>query len=362
LREGLLRNLTVAVACALALAGPSTAVAADEEVYTVANYPVDAEAENAVTAKKKALADGQEAAFGSLLKRLVPVTEYDRLKRLSVLNSSDFFEGLSIRSERNSRTRYIATLDFSFRPQAVRGVLQQEGVPFVEEQATEIALVPVVLDAQGGIQGGQVSSTWTSVWRGLDLEHTLTPIELKALNPQTQADTLKKLANGDNSAGRALSSAYQSNLIIVAIAEPDPATRRLNVTLAGVDAAGPINLRRSYRVFDGDITYAMELAAVIGQGVIEGRWKSVKAGPGRSSGMPVVLQAQYSSLAEWYDIRRQLLDLPGVEDLTIDAETASGANVSLRYPGGVNELASALSPRGLSLQGYGGGWVLRAGY
>ena len=77
--------------------------------------------------------------------------------------------------------------------------------------------------------------------------------------------------------------------------------------MAGIDAVGPFNLNRSYRVFDGDTGYAMELAAVVGQGVLEGRWKALKLGPGRPSqgGATVSLQAQYASLAEWREIRQQ---------------------------------------------------------
>src|SRR5262245_16131822 len=96
--------VTAVFAALAVVAGPC---AADDDVYTVGNYPVDADAGNAVAAKEKALAEGQEAAFRSLLKRLVPVTEYDRLKRLSALKSGGFFEGVSVRSERNSSTRYI---------------------------------------------------------------------------------------------------------------------------------------------------------------------------------------------------------------------------------------------------------------
>ena len=54
---------------ALALAGlvVSLPALAAEKVYTIANYPIEATAENAVKAKEKALADGQQAAFRSLL-------------------------------------------------------------------------------------------------------------------------------------------------------------------------------------------------------------------------------------------------------------------------------------------------------
>src|SRR5262245_31209764 len=110
-----------AVAAAVALiAGPAAAV---EKVYTVGNYPVEASAENAVKAKEKALADGQQAAFRSLLKRLIPVLSYPRAKALASVRAAELVEGVKIRSERNSRTDYIASYDFSFQSKAVRDLL-----------------------------------------------------------------------------------------------------------------------------------------------------------------------------------------------------------------------------------------------
>ena len=60
---------------AIAVLGPGLLAGAQaaETVFTVGNYPVEARADNAVAAKTQALADGQQAAFRSLLKRLVPV-------------------------------------------------------------------------------------------------------------------------------------------------------------------------------------------------------------------------------------------------------------------------------------------------
>lgn len=359
---GLRRTLQVGLAGLAALAAYPLAAATNDDVYTVANYPVDAQAGNAVAAKEKALADGQQAAFRSLLKRVVPVTDYERLKRLSVLKSGDFFEGVSVRSERNSSTRYIASLDFSFRADSVRAVLQQEGIPYVEEQAREVIVVPVVRDAQGAPDTGSASRTWSGVWKGLDLEHTLTPVALQSLKPQIHADTLQMLLDGKGGAERILAGEYGSPYVVVAIAEPDTAAKRLNVTLAGIDAVGVINLKRSYRVFDGDTGYAMELAAVVGQGVLEGRWKAVKSGTRKAvfGGTAVSVQAQYASLAEWRQIRQQLLSVQGIEDMRIESESARSASLTLRYPGGGDELASALYGQGLSLEsGTGGVWVLR---
>jgi hypothetical protein len=361
---------------AAAVFGPvGPALAANDDVFTVGNYPVDAQAANAVDAKKQALADGQQAAFRSLLKRLVPVTDYDRLKRLSALKASGFLEGVSVRSERNSSTRYIASLDFSFRPDSVRSVLQQEGIPFIEDQAREIVVVPVVRNSDGSIEAGAASRAWNSAWKSLDQEHTLAPFSLQAVKGAINADTLKQAADGGGGAERILAAEYSSPYVVLAIADPDPAAKRLNVTLYGIDGVGGLSLKRSYRVYDGDTAYSMELAAVVGLGVLEGRWKAQKAPPFAASsyspayssvnsggGTPVAMRAQYQSLAEWSEMRRQLLNLPGVEDVRIETESARGADLTLRYPGGASELASALYGRGLALENGTDRLILRSAY
>lgn len=357
------------------LAAPQARAAQGDEVFTVGNYPVDAEANNAVAAKQKAMAEGQQAAFRSLLKRLVPVTNYDRLKRLSGLKSSGFLEGVSVRSERNSSTRYMASLDFSFRPDSVRTVLQQEGIPFIEEQAREIIIVPVARNADGSVDSGPAARAWTQAWKDLDPDHTLTPFGLQAIKAEVHPDTLNTAAKG-GSIERILADEYGSPYVVLALADPDPSTKRLNVTLTGIDAVGTFNLRRSYRVPDGDTAYAMELAAVVGMGVIEGRWKARKAAPAAASssytpaysstssgsGTAVSMRAQYASLAEWSEMRRQLLNLPGVEDMRIEAESARGADLTLRYPGGASELASALYGHGLALENSSDRLILRSSY
>ncbi len=97
-------------------------------VFTVGNYPVEARDKNAVAAKEKAHADGQQAALQSLFKRIVPVTSYPSLERLRNLRASDILDGVAVRSERNSPTQYIANLDFTFQAEPVRETLKREGI------------------------------------------------------------------------------------------------------------------------------------------------------------------------------------------------------------------------------------------
>src|SRR5204862_2919839 len=124
-------------------------------------------------AKTKALADGQQAALRSLLKRLVPVTAYQRLRQLPPIQAGDLVDGVKVRSERNSTTEYIASLDFSFQSKAVRDLLRREGIPFTDEQAPALTIVPIW--KAGTPDASKDEAAWTNAWKGLDLEHALTP-------------------------------------------------------------------------------------------------------------------------------------------------------------------------------------------
>ncbi len=123
----------------------AAAAAGGDGAYTIANYPVDATAANAVAAKDQALAEGQQSAFRSLLKRIVPVTAYKQLTRVSGIKAADLISGVAVRSERNSATDYIASLDFSFQADAVRTALSRQGIPFVDEQAPPVTVITALL-------------------------------------------------------------------------------------------------------------------------------------------------------------------------------------------------------------------------
>jgi len=355
----------------LALAGIGAGSAWAEKgsalVFTVANFPVEARAQDAVTAKDRAMADGQQAAFRSLLKRIVPVTVYSRLKAAKTAKAGDFIDGVSVRSERNSTTEYIATLDFSFQPDAVRSFLRREGIPFIDTQAKSITVVPLVKGADGKPVDpkSKTGKAWSDAWSGLDLEHALAPVDLQAARPAVHADTLAKLQKGDGGGLRVLAGEYKTDRLVAAIAEIETAGNKLQVTLSGEDGVGPFLLKRSYRMPGGDMAYAMELAAVVALGTLEGRWKTVATQArggievlsGPAEGLTMLVE--FRNMRQWQDLRRVIAETPGVEDFIVGGLSARGADVSLRFPGGGEQLADALSGQGMTLARIGGTWVLK---
>ena len=365
------RGLAIAVLAAAGLGlgaalGWSVALAAvsGDAIFTVGNYPVEARAKDAVTAKATAQADGQQAALRSLFRRLVPVTAYKRLKAMPPVKAADLIDGVSVRSERTSSTDYIATLDFSFQPNGVREVLRRNGIPFVDAQAPQTVLVPVFrAKADGPYESGQ--GFWHEAWKGLDLVHTVAPLQLEPLKPTVTADAVQALIKGTNGADRIVTGEYKSPRVIFAIAEID-ANGKLAVTLAGTDAVGTFSLQRQYRINGGDKAYTAELAAVVGLGVLEGRWKAGKggavggvdiAGAGNDAIQVVV---EFANLLEWNDIRGRLLETDGAFDVSIGAMSSRSAEVSLRHPGGAIGLTQALAGHGMTMTQSGASWVVRS--
>lgn len=367
---GVMLGLALA-AVAFPVSAASAAGAADN-IFTVGNYPVEARAKDAVTAKNTALADGQQAALRSLFRRLVPVTAYRKLKAMPPVKAADFVDGVSVRSERNSTTDYIATLDFSFQPAAVRDILRRSQIPFVDSQALQTVLIPLYrpkLDAPFESGGG----LWYDAWKGLDLVHTLSPLKLEALRPGIAPDVVQSLIKNANGADKILADEYKSPRVLIAIAEPDATGKKLSVTLVGTDAVGSFSLQRNYRLNPAEKSYTAELAAIVCLGVLEGRWKAGKGGAvggvdiaagGDSTSATgdgaIHLTVEFATLPEWNDMRTRLLAADGAFDLAVGSVSARSAEVSVRHGGGVQGLTEALATNGLTMSQTGSAWRVQS--
>jgi hypothetical protein len=386
MRNGLMAGTVLAgsmLAGALALSGSALAAG---DVFTVGNYPVDAVAANAVEAKDRAIKDGQTAALRSVLKRLAPVTYFERLRQLKLPPAETVLESVQVRSERNSQTEYIAEIDITFNADNVRGLLRQNGVPFVDSQAPLTTLVAIYRQPAAGAARAYAQAAgdklWREVWLGLDLENAIAPSVLERLRPTVHSDTVQMVLEGSGGGDRILRGEYGRDQVVLVVAEPDPARKRIKLTIAGRDAVGPLRLVRELRFDPADFAYAMELAAVVTQGILDGRWKAVQLGSAAAAPAspatygPTVAapQAQngwnartgvgarvvFQSIADWRRIQTALEATPGVSRVDVNGLTPRAADVTIQYNGDGNRLAGALARQGLTMQQVGGGgWLIR---
>ena len=242
----------------------------------------------------------------------------------------------------------------------------------------------------------RAGSLWSKAWLDLDTENALTP-----LRPAKQADipepTIRRILDGDWTTLRTLAGGdANSERTVLAYAEPSIDRNKLSVTLIGRDALGWVSVTRTYPILGTDIAYATELAAVVGLGILEGRWKALKLSRGSANGAisadgvdgwsttsdkeegtggfgsvsvsqpspggrsdDFEMVVEFRGLGQWQQIRRRLNETPGVEDFEVGQMSARSASVKLRYPGGAGRLAGDLGAQGMQLTQQGGQWVLQ---
>lgn len=377
-RQPVLRGLlgaSLIVACGPALAASP---------YTVGNYPVEATAADAVSAKAQGMADARKAALRYLLKRLVDVSAYKHLPEVPDVAIENLIELVQVRQEQTSNTDYVATLDFGFRPGSIQQLLQRSGLAWFDKQAPLLTIIPVYAAPEGASAPVAVADgqrLWRQAWTGLDLSHALTPVKLAVPGPSATNDVLLKLAAGDRSQLGVIQAESSADKLLVAVATPSATKGKLDVVLIGEDWTGPLALKRRYSLYYDDFSYTSEFAAVVALGVLEGRWKATK-GAGLSASaaeptpwstsanddvaaagplQPVRFTAQFGSLAEWQQMRGSLGRIAGPQNLQVGAMSSRGAEVTVAYPGGPSALQARLAGEGLKLADAGGRLILYAG-
>jgi hypothetical protein len=356
-------KLAVSVVFLAVLALSSQASAAAPTIYTVSKVVVTADAGNAVEAKEKALAEAQQIALRQLFKRMTGWIAHSRLPVLADEMVERMVDGFAVRRESNSNTRYIATLDFTFEPNAVRDILNRFAVAYTDQQAPQATLVPVLIE--GGAARPGSGNAWYEAFANIDTDHSLTPLKLVPPAANLSAEMVGGLSTSARSLFETLAYQYRAENLVVAIADVDAQATQLRMRLIGRDAVGGFSLDRTFRIHDRDIAYAAELAAQISAKIIEGRWKRTQLASQGALDGPVDLQtvslsAQFSGLKAWQVMRARLQQVPGVQSVDVKALNARGASITVDFPGGGERLAQAARSQGLALEQQGGGWVMVA--
>ncbi len=248
---------------------------AQQSVYTV-KHTVSATAADAVKAKAAAMARGRKEAARIVFKRVVPLGSYRRIPELDTAQIENMIEGVTVRAEQNSTTTYIATLSFGFDRSAVREALQANGLSIIDSQAPVVRIMPIIV-TDGAVKF-ESREGWGSAWGLQDLTGSLAPLAVVKPDASLDPDKLKAILSGDRAAFDALKKQAGTDKIILAVASQIEGGKRFGTRLYGADAAGPIDLSRTDRVFGGDVREAAKRAALIAQRVIESRWKIQQGG------------------------------------------------------------------------------------
>ena len=363
------------LAFAASWSGPSEAA---DSLYDVAKISVDVTAEDAVAARTKGMAEAEARAVTIVLRRLLPPGIDAELPGLTEEDIQGLVNGVSIRDERNSRTRYVATLDVSINEQGIKQLLSDYSLPYDEERAPPISILPLMISAEGVVS--ESDEGWRQAWEGLDLSHSMTPATILRPRPNLGRDTIEAIIIGDTDALAAMQGEYGYRPLVIAVGEI--AGGEFATRLAGTDSVGPIGFERSDPL-SGDPKTAVRQAATIAFENLENRWKMSRSGvpapqanfqpggeampdagaggaPGGEVPRNVEAQVEFSGLRDWQEIRGRLMNVAGIQALEVNSLSARAASITFDYAGSLDRLQQELGQSGFVLDEREGTFVLRS--
>lgn len=354
--------LVAALLLAVAFACPLPAMAQDAAAnpYEVTGVQVDVTAENATAARSKALADGARQALAMLVGRYVPEDRRARFSRMPQDQIEDMISDFSIRSEKSSAVRYIATLDYRFKPSRASRLLRSAGVtpPDSQGQSSQtastdtpppprpIVVVPIFEAGPGQAPGGG-ADPWRDAWQALAAGSggryvVATGDTAGIANDQARLTSLVRRTGGD--------SALVAVATMRAGAEGAPASA--DIRFVRQSTSRTASGSQSYAPAEGEAPQAFfRRIAQSTQSEANSAWR--KAAPSRSSAERSVIQVAVpvSDLPGWLKLQKQIRGVDGVRGLDVVLMSRREMLVRLSYSGSFGDLTRRLEDADFALSG-----------
>tara|TARA_R110002110_G_scaffold284986_1_gene499137 strand:+ start:114440 stop:115621 length:1182 start_codon:yes stop_codon:yes gene_type:complete len=327
-----------------------------EDIFVVRDVGLDESAQTASAARANALVKGQREAFARLEARLTRSVHRGLAASIDSDTLRFLVDAIQIDAEKTSDVRYLANLTVTFKPDAVRDLFRQSGVPFSELRSRPLTVVPVLATPARYLLW-EDPNPWREAWRnhpeGTGLVPMLAPIgdlsDLAGL-------TVDQAVDGDPDVLARFAARYGARGVVVTIAnifEVSPGFLRSDIVSVpvGVPEMSPFSI--SVAGQEGESEFAI-FARAVGEirGIIEDEWKAASA---LTSGDIAQLRAAVpiSDLKNWLDIRGRISRVPAVTDIQIVALTAMSAEIVINHRGDVARLTRAFERFDLILENTG---------
>ncbi|MDX1711697.1 MAG: DUF2066 domain-containing protein [Rhodovibrionaceae bacterium] len=330
--------------------------AAQSDIYTVRNVPVDVTADNATQARAQALEEARQKALQSLIDRLVPRNEQGYVPDLSPSRLEQMVRDFEVEEERTSAVRYIAELTIRFNSQAVQRFLQNSRVRYALTRSKPVVLLPVLSTQTGAVLWDE-PNPWRQAWSEYPANAGLVPmiVPLGDLSDMAAIDAVEAIA-GDQAGLSTVADNYGAVGAVVAQAQTsgdaEAGTARVDVLARWYDLSGGgagQTVTDSLRQREGealeDLLYrgADSIASAINES-----WKQANL-ISFDQQQSLIAEVRVNGLRQWQQVRSRLQSVSMINGLQLRSLNRLAAMIELSYFGGVDQLQLALSQRDLTL-------------
>jgi len=323
---------------------------------------VDVTAADAVTAREKAVLDGQRKALQQAFALLAQPADAARLASLSAGLSdqqiTDMLVDYEVESERASTVRYIGKLAFRFRADSIGDLLQRNGLPYAASESGPVLLVPV-LAIDGANQLWEDGNIWREFWVKHAPASGLVPLRLPRGDQADQAAINgDQAAAGDTARLQALAQRYGVSDVVVAVAQRTSSSPAVALTVKQLGlsgTAGGFQDKFDGSTSDPDAAFNQAVDRIIGQ--LQQDWIDQNRVTSAAE-QNLTVDAPIDGIAQWADLRRRLASIGTLRRVDVVYLMRSQAELALTYVGDRDQLARALQQRALALKDNGDGHTL----
>jgi len=336
------------------VAKASSANAQGVDPFTVEDVPIDATAKDARAARRKALAQGQEKAFGLLLRRLAHTSEQGRLPKPASADIDALVDGISVRRERSSKVRYLALLTVRFKADRIRSILKIAGINYVDTPSRPVVVVPLYKSG-GKLVLWEGANPWREAWNKVPLKGGLVPFVL-ALGDlgDVQSVNADQALKRDRKSLEVFAGRYSAGQVLIALAEetggsaehPTLVVRlwRFDAFTRRVRSAGR---RGAVKAEGRDETFVATATAVAR--AIERQWKVENQASIGGEPRELRVRVPIESLGQWTDIRERVKRVRVVKGTRVVRLSRERAILAISYVGDIKRLSSGLAQQNIAL-------------
>lgn len=325
-------------AFAVLMLGAVSAHADTRDVYTISDIPVDRTAATTREAEAQAFAEAKIIGLRRLIARLTLPEDRAALGEefYSFSNANELAAAVDVEDERRSTTVYRANLSVVYNPIRVRAILNQYGVPYIDQQAALSLMAPVASNAT-------LQTEWKAAWPEA-VQGALSPFITGLSHYRADANWATL-----SSEARAVGA---SNAILAELVTSDTtyAVRLTRVTAAG-----------NFSIGQTGFVATMEEAVAAASAYLDAAWKTRSIVRGDEVRTESTATVRYRDQRSWNRVRSALAGSPLISGFKVDAIASDGALVSFTYAGSPERLQTEFGQQGIVLTTGDAGWSIALG-
>ena len=318
----------------------------------ITDIHVDATSENSSLARSEALTLANRNALITIAKRLTTSDGVKKIESLTDEQIPNFIEAVSIVSEKNSPTRYIADLTVKIDENILKAYMEEQSIPLAVEEAANILIIPIFKqNSYSPPLLWEAENIWAEAWQGRTYKRGLSTFR-SIDNSSSSLISAQEALSLDNIAIEKILRTYNTEYVYIVEASQG-SNGGLNLMIMS-SQSGSIE---TFHVPLNDHTSLLEEAIQETTSAIYNAHKKDIISQGQQKSNLSVLY-KFNSLRDWVDAERRLKTISYIEALNIDAFGNGQVQFKIEFLGSKDNIIRALRSQGLHLSPEGDIYIL----